>query len=279
MDVIAQTMPIDEDLGDFSGWLRQQGIAHRISEHNGAQVLRVDSAETVERVQFLYRQFKSGELKIIRTSNPDATAPGHGGWQRAIAQAPVTLMLIALSVCGAALVAVDSSFAWVSLLTFSDPYSGHSALPPPAQFWRVITPLFLHFGALHICFNALWTWELGRRIEMAQGSARILVLTLLVGIGSNFAQAMVTGAVIFGGMSGVIYGLLGYCVVWSRLRPQQSFQINNGVVIFMIAWLVLCYAGLSRLVAGVDTANTAHLSGLLLGGLAGVITALRSPRR
>ena len=75
-------------------------------------------------------------------------------------------------------------------------------------------------------------------------------------------------------MSGVIYGLLGYIVIWNRCRPAQSFPLANGVAVVMIVWLLLCIAGFTELLGVGAVANTAHVSGLLLGIVLGLAAAL-----
>jgi GlpG protein len=102
---------------------------------------------------------------------------------------------------------------------------------------------------------------------------RILGLVLLVAAGSNIAQAM-TGVSLFGGMSGVIYGLLGYIVVWNRLRPATPFPLVKGVAAVMVVWLLVCMAGFTELLGLGAVANTAHLSGLVLGLILGLAAAL-----
>ena len=81
---------------------------------------------------------------------------------------PVTAGLLVCSLLGFSVVYFNAPVSWVAALTFT-PFELTAAGPvfgePGAQLWRLITPAFLHFGWLHIAFNALWTWEFGRRIE------------------------------------------------------------------------------------------------------------------
>src|SRR5207253_1391288 len=81
------------------------------------------------------------------------------------------------------------------------------------QIWRLFTPMFIHFSPLHILFNMLWLRDLGSMIEGRQSSLHLLILVLVIAGCSNVAQCYVNmSGPIFGGMSGVVYGLLGY--VW-----------------------------------------------------------------
>jgi len=136
------------------------------------------------------------------------------------------------------------------------------------QWWRLITPVLLHFNVLHIVFNMLWLYLLGKVIEYRESAWLLAVLVLSIGIGSNYAQWYMAGPN-FGGMSGVIYGLLGYIWMCSWRDPGSGYYVENGVVTMMLAWLVICFTGLVGPVA-----NTAHVSGLLLGVIWGLL-----PRR
>nr|BFE96413.1 hypothetical protein GCM10020185_69490 [Pseudomonas brassicacearum subsp. brassicacearum] len=62
------------------------------------------------------------------------------------------------------------------------------------QWWRLVTPMLIHFGFLHIAMNGMWYWELGRRIEARQGGINLLGLTLLFSLVSNFAQYFFSAA-------------------------------------------------------------------------------------
>ena len=141
---------------------------------------------------------------------------------------PATLILIVLSICGFLLFYLQAPVSWLSHLTFSDfrVVDGRPEfLPTSGEYWRLLTPIFLHFGWLHIVFNCLWLWELGALIELRLGTIVLLLLVLSSGIGSNYAQFLDSGPSLFGGMSGVVYALLGVCWVYNSLRPQGGLAV------------------------------------------------------
>lgn len=137
------------------------------------------------------------------------------------------------------------------------------------QVWRVITPIFLHFGALHLIFNMLWLWELGRAIELRFGLYKLAMLVAVCGIGSNFAQLIWSGPH-FGGMSGVVYALLAYIYIQGKFNPWSGLYVHRNIMAMMMAWFVLCWTGLLGPIA-----NMAHTGGLVLGALWGYIDTLR----
>ena len=81
------------------------------------------------------------------------------------------------------------------------------------NWWRMITPIFIHFSLAHLVFNCLWIYILGEKIENFDGSFIFISLALFSGILSNFLQYVMTHSSLFGGLSGVIYGLLGFCMI------------------------------------------------------------------
>jgi GlpG protein len=126
------------------------------------------------------------------------------------------------------------------------------------QVWRLVTPIFLHFDILHIVFNMLWLNDLGAVIEARRGPLFLLSMVAVIGIGSNLAQVWFVGPR-FGGMSGVVYGMLGYVWLRGRFDPRSDLQLNRVIVVVMIGWLALGFVGFMSM------ANAAHLGGLLLG--------------
>lgn len=130
------------------------------------------------------------------------------------------------------------------------------------ELWRLITPIFLHFAWFHLLFNGIWMWQLGSIIERRMGPWDLAGLVLVIGMGSNISQFLSTGP-LFGGLSGVVYGLLGYFWVQGRLNPRFGLVLNDSVVYLMLGWFVLCWIGVIP-----NVANWAHTAGLGLGMVA-----------
>ena len=167
--------------------------------------------------------------------------------------------------------------SWVSALTYN-PFTLEGGRPvfgeASGEYWRLVTPVFIHFGWLHIVFNSLWCWELGRRIEGVLGSMNLFGLFLVTAILSNSIQHWVTGPVLFGGLSGVVYGFLGFAWVAGRLNGRWlGLAPPTPIMLFMVGWLVICLLGVFD-VLGFSVANGAHVGGLVTGAVIGAIFAL-----
>jgi GlpG protein len=127
------------------------------------------------------------------------------------------------------------------------------------QVWRLVTPLFMHLGIMHIIFNMMWLRDLGSMMERQRGPVFICLFILVAGVLSNVGQYYVAGPN-FGGMSGVIYGLLGYAWMQSRFNPWSGFVLHTSTVQMMLIWFVLCMTGLVG-----NIANATHAVGLVVG--------------
>lgn len=132
------------------------------------------------------------------------------------------------------------------------------------QVWRLFTPMFLHFGPLHLLFNMMWLRDLGGAVEVRYGRWKYLGLVLLIAGISNAAQGIVSGPS-FGGMSGVVFGLFGYVWMQSRYVPNSGLFMPRNIVMLMLIWMAVCYSGILQ----IPIANTAHTAGLLTGMITG----------
>lgn len=268
--------PLQDDLRPLSALLWQQGLAHRIVEEGGEQVLLLASDVPPDAARAVLARWMSGaiaEAPRAAASRPKGPPQATGsGVVAQLMQAPCTTLLIVGGVLGFFLVYFQV-LTWVSALSY-EPFSyqdGKLVFTTSTQPWRLVTPVFLHFGWMHIVFNALWCWELGRRIEGALGSLNLFVLFLSIAALSNFAQHVVSGSVLFGGLSGVVYGFLGFAWVAGRINARWSHLVPaNRVMGVMIGWLLICVFGVID-VLGFSVANAAHVGGLLVGALIGAV--------
>lgn len=188
---------------------------------------------------------------------------------------PLTFALIAACVA----VFIFSRFGTdrepIRALFISEHFEGHrefAAMLPEVrggEIWRIFTPVLIHMNLMHIVFNMLWLRDLGSMIEGRQGTGHLAILVIVFAILSDFAQYYVIGPR-FGGMSGVVYGLMGYIWIRGRFDPGSGLFLHPTTVIMMLAWLVLCYTGWLGPVA-----NTAHAAGLISGVCWGYLSSLR----
>lgn len=128
------------------------------------------------------------------------------------------------------------------------------------QFWRYFSHMFLHFSLLHITFNLLWWWYLGGPVEKRLGIGKLLTITLVSALLSGFVQEKFSGAW-FGGLSGVVYALMGYVWLRGERDPDSGIHIQRGLFAFALIWLVAGWFD----VFGLSIANGAHLTGLVVG--------------
>ena len=142
------------------------------------------------------------------------------------------------------------------------------------EWWRLVTPMFIHFSPTHLIFNSLWIYILGKEIEQLDGKIIFIFLILFTSIVSNYLQYSFTGPSLFGGLSGVVYGLLGYCFVSETFLRINKFSFPPAIYIFMFVWLLIGFTGFLDLLGFGKIANFAHLGGLLSGISSGYIFSM-----
>jgi GlpG protein len=136
------------------------------------------------------------------------------------------------------------------------------------EIWRLLTPIFVHTlsNPLHLLFNMLWMKELGTLIERRLGSRYLAALVLTTGVVSNLGQYFWEGPD-FCGMSGVVYGLLGFAWIKGKYDPRSGFALHPTILAMMLIWLLFGFTNVLRI------ANAAHTVGLLVGMLLGAASA------
>lgn len=270
--IAVKYFPLDQDLSALSGYLRERGLQHRITEEDGQQCLAVVDAAVVPALQEFLDQYLQGQVELHPLANANAQ-PEHSGptLLTQAAHVPVVVCLIILSGLGALLIESNLAKSWIHYFTFQD-FVGNTYIPlsdslASGQLWRLLTPVFLHFSIFHVLFNSLWMWDLGRRLEFFLGRRHFLIFFVLAAIASNIVQYLWSGSANFGGMSGVVYALVGFIAVRQRLAPHPLVTVPPALIGFMLFWLVLCMTGaVDYFIAG-SVANAAHLGGLVAGAV------------
>lgn len=267
--------PDSEDMSAVANKLKSLGVEHRFILSGARQQLVLLRDEDCEIVANIIQQWRQGDLdnqleEIKKSSIRIAHKP-----------APLTLFLVFLGFIGTALTAFGWEFIhpftfWHSLraehLLFVDfnPWLDIKN----GQLWRLITPVFLHFGPVHIIFNALWIWYLGTILELNQGRLITLILVLTIGVASNSAQAFVSEGIVFGGLSGVVYGLFAYCWLWGKMHKGSRVQLPDILFIVMTVLMLLSPLGIFDIIVGSEIADTAHISGYVTGLLCALAGSL-----
>ncbi len=185
-------------------------------------------------------------------------------WEKlsALSMGPVTKFLLFFSI-GIFLTRFKPELfkATLDLLFFNDPSREPFESLKAGEYWRLITPIFLHFNFFHILFNGMWIKELGKIIENEKGPVMFVFFVAVIAIFSNTLQYIASGPQ-FGGLSGLVYGLLGYLWVYGNLNESADFKLPKRDVTLMVGWYFLCLTGLIGPIA-----NIAHGAGLAAGML------------
>ncbi len=284
--VAAMRLPEQIDLSGFVALLQRLQVPHRVAEEAGDQVLWVPDELLAEQVRALYARYPQGDALGVPAPLAVSTEAAPGFIQQ-LRSSRMTAVVLLLTFVAAAITLLGDNLAAVSWLSFVDyrvqgDYIYFSYLNDTlasGQWWRLLTPMLIHFGILHLAMNSLWYWELGRRIEARQGAVMLLGLTLLFSLAANFAQYLHAGPSLFGGLSGVLYGLLGHCWIFQRLAPTPAYRLPPGVLVMMLVWQLVCMTGIFELLQFGAIANAAHVGGLLAGCLTGLLGGVLARRR
>jgi rhomboid protease GluP len=129
-----------------------------------------------------------------------------------------------------------------------------------AEPWRYLAAMFVHFGALHIGFNMMALWDLGRVIEQRLGSARFVLIFVVTGIlgfvvSDVWYEYAASRAVVTGGASGGLFGLVAALVGYMYAGRDPAWK--------QLLVRVLVYAVIFAIAFPVN--NAAHAGGFVVG--------------
>ncbi|WP_208950277.1 rhomboid family intramembrane serine protease GlpG [Rahnella sp. ChDrAdgB13] len=140
------------------------------------------------------------------------------------------------------------------------------------QVWRWFTPALMNFSLFSLLINLVWWWYMASQIEQHLGSGKLFTVTLIAALISGWGQSMVNGSW-FGGLSGVVYALMGYVWLTGVLKPESRLYVPGGLLAISLIFMFIGYA-----TGGAAVANAAHTFGLGLG-LVMAFVDTRLPRK
>ncbi|MBX3278628.1 MAG: rhomboid family intramembrane serine protease [Acidobacteria bacterium] len=149
------------------------------------------------------------------------------------------------------------------------------------EWFRLVTPLFIHGGLIHLILNSYALWIVGPQVERLYGSARFVMIYLLAGIGGvvgSFAGSSIMGRNPMTpsvGASGAIFGLFGVLAMFGykyrhELPPAFRRAFGSGVLPVIAINLFIGFS-----VPVID--NSAHIGGLVAGGLLALVAPYVQP--
>jgi rhomboid protease GluP len=163
---------------------------------------------------------------------------------------------------------------------------------PNHQYWRFVTPMFVHVNLLHILVNMYSLWMVGPYVEKLYGSAKFVLFWVVTGIAGVVASYLTvrpnlaTGSIgrfLFksfdepsAGASGALFGLVGVLFIFGikfRHELPEGFKRAFGTGMLPIILLNLFIGYIGR--GFID--NAAHLGGLLSGAGLAVLVQYRRP--
>lgn len=176
----------------------------------------------------------------------------------ALSQYPslVTYILIAINVAVFAYSTLNPSIVVVGAQI--------NPLVAQGEYWRIFTGMFLHANILHIGFNMLSLFFVGRAIEVYYGKWRYLAIYLLSGIAGGILYFFTSPGGEAIGASGAIFGVFGALGVFYFVNRRSLGTYGRGAIGNWLFWIGL------NLVFGLTDPNIAlfaHIGGLIVGML------------
>src|SRR5215813_3758733 len=143
------------------------------------------------------------------------------------------------------------------------------------EWWRFITPIFLHIGMLHLFFNSYALWIVGPQVEKLYGPARFVILYVLTGVAGVYASYFYHPLSESAGASGAIFGLFGVLLVFgvryrNSIPPFFKRAVGTGVLPVIFINLFIGFT-----IPGID--NSAHIGGLLAGAVLAAVVPFQKP--
>lgn len=142
---------------------------------------------------------------------------------------------------------------------------GFNLLISEGEYWRLISPMFLHAGFMHLLFNMFSLYLFGPELERLTGKARFLTIYFLSGLVGNIVTYLIQDWNYMSvGASGAIYGILGAFGALVYYTKNLLPQLKQIILPIIVIGVVMTF-----LQANINV--TAHIAGLVTGFILGLI--------
>lgn len=135
------------------------------------------------------------------------------------------------------------------------------------EYWRLITPIFMHIGFFHLVSNTIALIIFGPIMEKVLGPYKFLIIYLITGIWGNIASFLSSYA-IGAGASGALFGLAGSYAAYLYINRGNLGNWGREALIGL-GWIVGINLIFGFTMNGID--NSAHLGGLVSGWVIGIL--------
>ena len=268
----------------FSDFLTEKGIKNKVKHQPpNLYVIYVAEAKEVSFAKRAIMDFRAnpygkqytqaswnlGSKAKLKTFNRSA-ARGRSGWQLKSVTSLVELLCVLATVW--MMFAPDGALQLLAWWQLDQVFGG-------GELWRLVTPCFIHFGVLHILFNLVMFEAFARPIERYLGGVHLLLVVLCIGVVDNLLAQLVianmSGVRLVGGLSGVVYGVIGYAYIMSKHPDLAMMSFPRGM--FMVCAVII---GISFVLSFMGlysspVSEIVHAGGLILG----VLIALGNSKR
>ncbi|WP_153140699.1 rhomboid family intramembrane serine protease [Paraburkholderia agricolaris] len=231
-------------------------------------VLKASSEEDVRRiVELLPAQMTpafAAERIALTTFKDKLSALTRFTWVTYLLIALNVMVFLAMCRAGVGVMKVDP----VAIVGWGTNFGPYTLGDEP---WRLITSMFVHFGLIHITFNMIALYAVGRLTERLYGNMRFLALYLFAGLTGSIASVLAHPTINSAGASGAIFGVAGGLLIFVlRFRKElpASIAARNRSAMWVFIVINLLDGFRHR-----GTDNAAHLGGLVGGLLIGALLA------
>ncbi|MCL2377011.1 MAG: rhomboid family intramembrane serine protease [Defluviitaleaceae bacterium] len=141
------------------------------------------------------------------------------------------------------------------------------------EYHRLITPIFLHIGLMHLMANTMAMILFGIRAEKYFGHVKFLIIYVVSGVAGNLAMVLASEFALGAGASGAGYGLMGALFAFAKLRKKNVENFRAWVLGIMIVLGILMGFAENQLPDMPNVGNAAHIGGLVAGLVLGYFLA------